>query len=169
MTIERLFEGNAHVDVQGERNVLRVRDVDEHWIEFQVIGFDDCGVSLIDYRPAILAVINAGLADADRGDGETPTIAAIDVINRPARVRIARYDGALLVISLMPTDDPDPAHRLWIPLGIEDLPVYDVVWSPIDILWTGSYVNKRPPPYWPGWSRVQILPGPFYSFVAALR
>lgn len=46
---------------------------------------------------------------------------------------------------------------------------YDVVWSPIDILWTGSYVNKRPPPYWPGWSRIQILPGPFYSFVAALR
>jgi hypothetical protein len=138
VTIERLFEGDAHVDVQGERNVLRVRDVDEHWIEFQVIGFDDCAVSLIDYRPATLAVINAGLADVDCGDGEIPTIAAIDVINRPARVRITRYDGALLVISLMPTDDPDPAHRLWIPIGIEDLPVYDVVVEHLEPLDDGT-------------------------------
>jgi hypothetical protein len=126
--------------LQGGEALTPVLPLGDDCVRYRVPGL--VGVELVDYRPIGRRALEAAITEEGAGRFHAN-------FNSFAFVRIREGDP-LTTIELRDSS-------------------YDVAWSPIDILWTGSYVNKRPPPYWPGWSRIQILPGPFYSFVAALR
>jgi hypothetical protein len=119
-----IFSNTAQVEIQGDR-VLRLQGVNHGQAEYQVIGFDDPVVTIRDHRRAGLRAITQ-LLDTGNLYDFAPRF------NIPAHVTISAQDSSHILVELCETNDPAPAHMLWIAVGIKDyIPVYDYVFERI--------------------------------------
>jgi hypothetical protein len=119
-----IFSNTARIEIQGNR-VLRFVDADGGQAEYQVIGFDDPVITVRDRRRAGLRAI-AQLLDTGDLYGFAPQF------NVPAHVTISVQYPSHILVELCETDDPAPAHTLWIVAGIKDrIPVFDYLFERI--------------------------------------
>lgn len=117
-----IFSNTAQIEIQGDR-VLRFVEVNHGQAEYQVIGFDDPVITVHDHRRAGLRAITQLLDTGDLNDFAPR-------FNVPAHVTISDQDPSHILIELHETNDPAPAHMLWIAIGIKDcIPVYDYVFE----------------------------------------
>jgi hypothetical protein len=115
----------AWVEIQGDLALHFVRR-EKEYAEYEVIGYSD-QVMLRDYRVAGLKAIDE-VHDTGKVD-KFPY-----QFNTPALVNIPNLKSPKLYIELHDTKDLDPDHRLWIAVGITELPVY-------------KYIHKRLVPF----------------------
>lgn len=112
------FDDTAWVEIQGKRALRLVRREDK-CAEYEVIGYSG-QVVLKDYRDLGLQAID-----------EVHRTQKIDEFpyrfNAPASVKIPNLDSAQLLIELHNTTEVDPTNRLWIAIGIAELPIYDYI------------------------------------------
>ena len=117
-----LFSNTAQIEIQGDR-VLRFIEVNHEQAEYQVIGFDAPVITVRDHRRVGLRAITQ-LLDTGNLSDFAPRF------NVPAYVTISDQDSSHILIELCETNDPAPAHMLWIAIGIKDcIPVYDYVFE----------------------------------------
>lgn len=119
------FVGTALVEIQGVHALDFVRR-EREYAEYQVPGYAD-QIILRDYRSSSLSII-----DDINLNGRTETFA--DEFSTPAFVKTSDLDSPTLSIELHNTADRDPRTRLWIAVGIAEVPNYD-------------YIHKRITPY----------------------
>jgi hypothetical protein len=115
----------AWVEIQGDLVLHFVRR-EKEYAEYEVIGYSD-QVMLRDYRTAGLKAIDE-VHDTRKAD-KFPY-----QFNAPALVNIPDLKSPTLSIELHDTKEIDPDHRLWIAVGITELPVYE-------------YIHKRVVPF----------------------
>jgi hypothetical protein len=121
--MKRLFSGSTQVSIQGER-ALRFIDFTGNQAKYEIIGFEDSPVVLIDYRANGLLAIQSLLETGDLY-GFAPKF------NHPAMVNVTQDEMGKVVIELTDTKD-FPNCVLWIAIGLGDLiPVYDYVYENI--------------------------------------
>jgi hypothetical protein len=119
-----IFSNTAQIEIQGDR-VLRFINANHGQAEYQVIGFDAPVITVRDHRRAGLRAI-AQLLDTGNLNDFAPRF------NAPAYVTISDQDSSHILIELRETNDPAPAHMLWIVVGIKDyVPVYDYIFERI--------------------------------------
>lgn len=126
--MNELFSGPAQVSIQGER-VLRLLDFTGNQAKYEVIGFEELPVVLLDSRKRGLMAIQELLENGDLR-------AFAPKFNHPANVRITEDDNTSVIIELTDTCE-HPRHLLWIAIGLRDsLPVYQYVYENIAPLHT---------------------------------
>lgn len=114
--MNQLFFGVAHVSIQGER-VLRFLNCSGDQANYEVIGFDQTPVRIIDFRINGLRAIQELLETEDL-QSFAPKF------NYPAEVRITIDENQQTVIELRDTDEI-PGFVLWIAIGLgNSMPVY---------------------------------------------
>lgn len=117
-----IFSGAAHVQMQG-KEVLQFLDVDETHAEYQLLGFQDHHVRVVDYRPGGLAAIQRVIETED--DSQFP-----EDFNFSSHVSILQLPTSNLLIELTDTVDPNPVYMLWIAIGFSDsIPNYEYVYQ----------------------------------------
>jgi hypothetical protein len=114
---EEIYSGTAWIEIQGER-VLHFLRLESDYAEYQVIGFLD-PIIIRDFRieghRAIQEVLDTNKVDS-----------FASLFNSPARIKVNKTGPRTFLIELDDTGDPDPTHRLWIAIGLDEyLPVYD--------------------------------------------
>ena len=115
--MNELFSGVASVSIQGER-VLRFLNCTEDQAIYEIIGFEEAPVIIIDFRRNGIVAIQELLETEDLH-------AFAPKFNYPAEVRIVNDDNGQVVIELRETNDK-PTFILWIAIGLENsLPVYN--------------------------------------------
>jgi len=121
--MKKIFEGSAQVSIQGER-VLRFLDFTGNQAKYEIIGFEDSPVTLIDHRLNGLTAIQALLETGDLHDFAPK-------FNHPALVNVTQDEMGEVVIELNDTEDY-PSCVLWVAIGLGDLvPVYDYLYENI--------------------------------------
>lgn len=118
-----IFEGLAQVAIQGER-VLRFVDYSKNQATYEVIGFENQKVTLIDYRPKGLLAIQSLLENGD-------LYIFAPIFNHPAMVKIKQDETEEVFIELTETEDC-PSYVLWIAIGLGNtIPIYNYVYENI--------------------------------------
>jgi hypothetical protein len=121
--MKKIFEGSTQVAIQGER-VLRFIDFSENQAKYEIIGFEDSPVTLIDHRLNGLLAIQSLLETGDLYNF-APNF------NHPALVIVTQDEMGEVVIELNDTED-SPSCVLWIAIGLgHSLPVYDYIYENI--------------------------------------
>jgi hypothetical protein len=118
--VNSIFSGTAWIELQGDHalDFIGLQD----YAEYQVVGFEN-PIIVRDYRSIGLKAI-AQVLETQQVNSFAPQF------NAPAQVDISETSSCGLLIELQDTDDPDPAHRLWIDIGIGDsIPAYDYVFD----------------------------------------
>ena len=114
----QLFSGIAEVAIQGER-VLRFVNSTQDRAVYEVIGFNDQNITIIDYRQAGLQAIQTLHQTGDLS-------AFAPIFNSVGRVELWETDEGGMLIELSDSDEKLTEYVLWIAIGIEDsVPVYD--------------------------------------------
>jgi hypothetical protein len=122
----QIFSGAAHLQMQG-KEVLQFVDVYETYAEYELLGFREHHIRVVDYRMEGLAAINRVIETGD--DSQFPKdfnfsshVSIIQLPNEPS-------NGDLL-IELRDTSDSSPIYMLWIAIGFSDsIPYYDYVYQ----------------------------------------
>lgn len=128
--MKELFSGAAQVSIQGER-VLRLLNFTGNQAKYEVIGFENMPVILVDSRRTGLLAVQELLETGD-------LYAFAPKFSHPALVHILQDGPGQVQIELSDTDQP-PAHMLWIAIGLDDLlPVYDYIYENIVPLYPGA-------------------------------
>jgi len=121
--MNELFSGIAHVSIQGER-VLRFLNCTENQANYEVIGFEQAPVMIVDFRRNGLLAIQELL---ETGDLQ----AFAPKFNHPAEVRITSDANQQIVVELRDTDHM-PTFVLWVAIGLgNSMPVYDYFYENI--------------------------------------
>jgi len=129
---ETIFSGVAHIELQGDR-ALRLIDVYQDHADFEVIGFDEPRITLRDHRRVSLDALAKVLK------AENVHLLALK-LNTPAQANVQLQNSGDIAIELHETQAQDPAHRLWVAIGIQDrIPVYDYVFRQIAPLGDGRF------------------------------
>src|SRR5919109_410571 len=114
--MNELFSGVAHVSIQGER-VLRFLNCTEYQANYEVIGFEQAPIIIVDFRRNGLLAIQELL---ETGDLQ----AFAPKFNCPADARITSDVNQQVVVELRDTDDT-PTFVLWVAFGLgNSMPVY---------------------------------------------
>ena len=113
------ISGPAHVDIQGDK-VLRFVKVNNKFAKYELVGFEDKSVTILDYRDFGIAAMGSLLATND-----LQTFAP--QFNRPANLTITRTNQGKYQIELRKTSVENPGFMLWIAIGIKEkiIPAYD--------------------------------------------
>ena len=138
-----LFSGPAQVEIQGPC-VLEFVSLDEKQAVFDVIGFQNPKVRVVDIRPNIQHAMSEILQI-----GDVKKFA--NDFNTPARVTILPSKRGKVTVYLEPTRAKEPRHMLWVAIGIgKNIPYYDYKLVEIQEWKRGKYallvLYKRPRP-----------------------
>lgn len=122
--MNKIFSGLVQVAIQGER-VLRFIDLTEDQAIYEIIGFDDPNVTIIDHRLKALLAIQSLLQTGNLN-------AFAPIFNKPAVANITQDEMGKLVIELSETSETHPNSILWVAIGIGDsIPVFDYIYEDI--------------------------------------
>ncbi len=111
----------AEISIQGDR-ALRFVNCAQGRAVYDVIGFNNPAITIIDYRRCGLNAIHALL-----GGGDAENFAS--EFNLPARVELQNDHGNIL-IELNDPQDEQPGQMLWIAVGLqESIPVYEYLFE----------------------------------------
>lgn len=119
--MNRIFSGTVQVSIQGDR-VLRFVDFTGNQAKYEVIGFENSPVLIIDSRAKGLLAIQE-LIETEELHAFAPRF------NHQAMVQITKDDTGNTLIELSDTEDV-PTCVLWIAIGLgSSMPVYDYVYE----------------------------------------
>ena len=114
----KAFAQPAWMEFQGDYVFNLLQRYPDH-AEFTLVGFGD-DVVIYDYRQTTRDAVDALLA------GDLDELDFAPQFNQPAFVTIETFDQLPLVFTLTETNNPDPAYRFWVAIGIGDeIPAYD--------------------------------------------
>lgn len=120
----KTIECHAEVAIQGDEVLSFINCTQERAV-YEVIGFEEPKIIIIDYRPQGINAINRLLKTKDFF--EFPPI-----FNAPALVTIQEEDDGSVLIELNESNAGKPDKMLWIPIGIRDsIPVYKYLFERI--------------------------------------
>lgn len=115
---------NAEISIQGER-VLRLVNCTQERAVYEVIGFNDPSITIIDYRKNGLRALQT-LLDTGEAKNFAPKF------NMPARVEFQYAQDGNVLIELNEVGNDQPIQMLWIVVGLQDsIPVYDYLFETI--------------------------------------
>lgn len=113
----KTIECHAEVAIQGDEVLSFINCTQERGI-YEVIGFEEPRVTIIDYRQQGVDAIHRLLKT--KGFAEFAP-----AFNTPALVTIQEEDDGSVLIELNESNVGKPDKMLWIPIGIQDsIPVY---------------------------------------------
>ncbi len=122
----------AEVAIQGDR-VLRLVNHTEERAIYEIIGFENPVITIIDFRRRGLKAISRLIKSGNLEDFAPE-------FNTPARLTIRYNESGISMIELNETQGEKPEHMLWIVVGLGDtLPVYDYCVESIAPLEDGSF------------------------------
>ncbi len=114
----------AEVAIQGDE-VLSFISCNQEQAIYEVIGFDEPKISLIDYRRKGIDAIHELLETRDLHK-------FAPVFNASALVTLQEEDDGSVLIELNEPEGDQPYTMLWIAIGIRDsIPVYDYLFERI--------------------------------------
>ena len=129
--MDQLFEGAASVSIQGKR-VLRFIDLTGYEAVYEIIGFEEVPVRLIDRRAEGIQAIQTLLETGEINDFASS-------FNAPAFVRIIQDNTGEVIIELEDTSITSN-FILWIAIGLDDtIPVYETLYENILPLENNTY------------------------------
>ena len=136
-----VFNGDTYVEMQGNE-VLQFLSLNYDHAEYNMIGFDESPVKVLDYRSGGLSAISQVL-ETGRVD-QFPRL-----FNNPAMIKIWKKENGILVIEMRDAQNPSPQYMLWAAIGIKNpFPEYDYVFRNAEPLQDGRYallsLYKRP-------------------------
>lgn len=122
--MNQIFSGPAQVAIQGER-VLRFIELTGKQATYEIIGFEDPVVTVIDYRSDGLLAIQSLLETGDLK-------AFAPKFNKPAMIEISQDEMGKIVIELNETNVAHPNFILWVAIGIgSSIPVFEYIYENI--------------------------------------
>jgi hypothetical protein len=131
--MNQTFSISAYVAIQGKR-VLRFIDFAENQVVYEIIGFTDRIVRLVDRRAS-------GLRAISELQNTGNPVAFAPMFNGPALVTIIQDEQHdEIQIELSEPSESTLEHILWIAIGIGDLiPVYNYIYEHIEPLDENHY------------------------------
>ncbi len=122
--MNRILSRFAQVAIQGER-VLRFIEFTGKSAIYEVIGFNNPTITIVDYRAEGLLAIQSLLETGE-------LMAFAPRFNKPAMVNISLKGNKNLIIELNEINEGYPDCVLWIAVGIDDsIPVFDYIFENI--------------------------------------
>ncbi len=114
----------AEISIQGER-VLQFVNCTQDRAVYDVIGFHDPSITIVDYRRQGLDAIDALLETREMKEFAPK-------FNVPARVELQSDADGNILIELSEAGGESPAQMLWIAVGFcSAVPVYDTLFESI--------------------------------------
>jgi hypothetical protein len=124
--------GTAEISIQGER-VLSFMDCEEDRAIYEVIGFKNPKITIIDYRRSGIKAIQDLLKTSKLYDFAPR-------FNMPAKVTIQSDEDGNVLIELDEPGEERPTQMLWIVIGLKDsIPVYDYLFEMISPTDNGAF------------------------------
>lgn len=108
------FSGPSHVQIQGDQ-VLRFISLENEFASYQLIGFEENPVTIVDYRSFGINAIKTLIFDERLYDFAPK-------FNKPSYVTIVESINGELLIKLQETAELNPPFMLWIAIGMEEDP-----------------------------------------------
>jgi len=117
----------AEIAIQGDQVLSFINCTQERAI-YEVIGFDEPRIVLIDYRPHGINAIHE-LLETKNLHNFAP------VFNTPALITLQEGDDGAILIELNEANESQPDKMLWIAIGSRDsIPLYDYLFEQINPL-----------------------------------
>jgi hypothetical protein len=122
----------AEIAIQGDQVLSFINCTHDRAI-YEVIGFDEPKIVIIDYRRSSIDALHELLES-----GNLYNFAP--VFNTPAQITLQEEESGEVMIELNKASDPNPDKMLWIVIGIKDsLPIYEYLFERISPLTDGSF------------------------------
>lgn len=126
--MEELFDGIVNVSIQGQK-VLRLLDFTGNQAKYEVIGFEEIPIIIVDSRHLGVQAAQDLLESGD-------LLAFAPNFNQPAKAHVFEDENNGLIIELTDTEETPPHHVLWIVVGLTNsLPVYEYIYEKITSLY----------------------------------
>lgn len=114
----------AEIAIQGDMVLSFINCTQERAI-YEVIGFDEPKIVIIDYRPHCINAIRRSLRTGDLNN-------FAPIFNTSAQITLQEEDDGSILIELSKPNNNQPDKMLWIAIGIQDsIPVYEYLFERI--------------------------------------